>query len=83
MFMVVMNVRTAIAAESTLSFMGIGLPLEVVTWGSMLSLSEKALLSRAWWIILIPGLFLVVTLLCITSLGNYLRKAVNRKQSNL
>ena len=40
MFMVVMNVRTAIAAESTLSFMGIGLPLEVVTWGSMLSLSE-------------------------------------------
>ena len=76
MFMVVMNVRTAIAAESTLSFMGIGLPLEVVTWGSMLSLSEKALLSRAWWIILIPGLFLVVTLLCITSLGNYLRKAV-------
>ena len=83
MFMVVMNVRTAIAAESTLSFMGIGLPLEVVTWGSMLSLSEKALLSRAWWIILIPGLFLVVTLLCITSLGNYLRRAVNRKQSNL
>lgn len=83
MFMVVMNVRTAIAAESTLSFMGIGLPLEVVTWGSMLSLSEKALLSRAWWIILIPGLFLVVTLLCITSLGNYLRKTVNRKQSNL
>lgn len=83
MFMVVMNVRSAIAAESTLSFMGIGLPLEVISWGSMLSLAENALLSRAWWMILIPGAFLVATLLCITSLGNDLRKNVNRKQSNL
>lgn len=83
MFMVVMNVRSAIAAESTLSFMGIGLPLDVISWGSMLSLAEKALLTRAWWIILIPGAFLVATLLCITSLGNDLRKNVNRKQSNL
>lgn len=41
MFMVVMNIRSAIVAESTLSFMGIGLPLEVISWGSMLSLSEK------------------------------------------
>ena len=42
MFMVVMNIRSAIVAESTLSFMGIGLPLEVISWGSMLSLSEKS-----------------------------------------
>lgn len=41
MFMVVMNVRGAIVAESTLSFMGIGLPLEIITWGSLLSLSEQ------------------------------------------
>lgn len=83
MFMVVMNIRSAIVAESTLSFMGIGLPLEIISWGSMLSLSEKALLSGAWWMILIPGLFLVVTLLCVTGIGNYLRKNVNRKESNL
>lgn len=83
MFMVVMNIRSAIVAESTLSFMGIGLPLDIISWGSMLSLSEKALLSKAWWIILIPGMFLVVTLLCVTGIGNYLRKNVNRKESNL
>lgn len=83
MFMVVMNIRGAIGAESTLSFMGIGLPLEVVSWGSMLSLSEKALLSGSWWIILIPGLFLVVTLLCVTNIGNYLRKRGSRSVSNL
>ena len=73
MFMVVMNVRSAIVAESTLSFLGIGLPLEVISWGSMLALSEKALLSGSWWMILIPGAFLVVTLVCVTEIGNYLR----------
>ena len=83
MFMVVMNVRGAIGSESTLSFMGMGLPLEVISWGSMLSLSEKALLSGSWWIILIPGAFLVTLLMCLTNIGNYLRKAVNRKESNL
>lgn len=83
MFMVVMNVRSAIVSESTLSFMGIGLPLEIITWGSMLSLSEKALLTKAWWIILIPGLFLVVTLLCMTEIGNYMRKKVSQGESNI
>lgn len=83
MFMVVMNIRSAIVAESTLSFMGIGLPLEVISWGSMLSLAEKALMTDAWWIILIPGIFLVVTLLCITTIGNYLRGETAHSQSNL
>ena len=83
MFMVVMHVRSAIVAESTLSFMGIGLPLEVISWGSMLSLSEKALLSGNWWIIVIPGLFLVGTLVCITQIGNYIRKRGNTTQSVL
>ena len=83
MFMVVMNVRSAIVSESTLSFIGIGLPLEIISWGSMLSLAEKAMMTKSWWIILIPGLFLVVTLLCITEIGNAIRKNANRKESNL
>lgn len=83
MFMVVMNVRSAIAAESTLSFMGIGLPLDVISWGSMLSLSEEALMTRAWWMVLIPGAFLISVLMCLTALGNWLRKNVNQKESNL
>ena len=83
MFMVVMNIRSAIVSESTLSFMGIGLPVEVISWGSMLSLAEKALLTNSWWIIAIPGSFLLATLLCITSLGNFLQKNMNRKQSHL
>lgn len=83
MFMVVMNVRGAIGAESTLSFMGMGLPLEIISWGSMLSLSEKALLTNSWWVILIPGTFLVTLLMCLTNIGNYLRKNASRRERNL
>lgn len=83
MFMVVMNIRSAIVSESTLSFLGIGLPVEIITWGSMLSLSEKALLTGSWWIILIPGIFLVVTLLCVTELGNFLRGSKSSRHGNL
>lgn len=83
LFMVVMNIRSAIMSESTLSFMGIGLPLEIISWGSMLSLADQALLSRAWWIILIPGAFLVASMLCITAIGNALRSHMNRAQRTI
>lgn len=83
MFMVVTNIGTAIGTESTLSFLGIGLPLEIISWGSMLSLSEQSLLTNQWWVILIPGIFLVTTLVCITNIGNYIRKLNNKKLSNI
>ena len=83
LFMVVMNVRGAIAAEATLSFMGLGLPPETVTWGAMLSLAEKAALSGAWWAVLAPGAFLAATLLCITGLGERLRKSAGPGEGNL
>lgn len=83
MFVVVSSVGACITTESTLSFLGLGLPLDILSWGSMLSLANKALIMNTWWVIVFPGLFLVVTLLCITNIGNYLRKEVNRRPSNL
>ncbi len=79
MFLMVMNIRSAIAAEAALSFMGLGLPVEVVSWGSMLSLSEQALFAGSWWMIVIPGAFLTVTLLCITNLANDFQKRGSEK----
>lgn len=83
MFVVISSISTSMAMESTLSFLGLGLPVDVISWGSMLSLANKALLLNTWWVIIIPGLFLVVTLLCITNIGNYFRKETNRKESIL
>ena len=83
MFMVVSSFGQAIIAETTLSFLGLGLPVSQVSWGSLLSLSKNALLSNQWWMILLPGLVLVTTLVCITELGEYVRFRNNRLQSNL
>jgi peptide/nickel transport system permease protein len=74
LFMVVGNIGAAIGAEATLSFMGIGLPTDVVSWGSLMSLSQRALLTASWWIILIPGFFLVTTLVCVTNIAEYYRR---------
>lgn len=73
MFMIVTNIGGAISMEATLSFLGLGLPAEIVSWGSLMSLSQRAMLTGAWWILLIPGIFLVITLICITDIGEYLR----------
>ena len=73
MFMIVTNIGSAIAMEATLSFMGLGLPTDIISWGSLMSLSQRAMLTGAWWMLLIPGIFLVVTLICITDIGEYMR----------
>lgn len=83
MFVVVSSISTSMSMEATLSFLGLGLPPEVVSWGSMLSLANKALLLNTWWVIVIPGMFLITTLICITNIANYFRKEGNRKPSCL
>ncbi|MDO4745348.1 MAG: ABC transporter permease [Bacillota bacterium] len=79
MFMIVTNIGSAIAMEATLSFMGLGLPTDIISWGSLMSLSQRAMLTGAWWILIIPGVFLVITLICITDIGEYLRIRNKRK----
>ncbi len=83
MFVVVSNISTCITMESTLSFLGLGLPVDVLSWGSMLSLANRALIMNTWWVIMIPGSFLVVTLLCITNVADFLRREADGRPSNL
>lgn len=70
-FMIVMNMRAAILSEATLSFLGLGLDVETVSWGSLITLSQEALFTPAWWMVIIPGACLVGTLLCINNLAHY------------
>lgn len=83
MFMAVSCIGSAMLTESTLSFLGLGLPASELSWGSLLSLSQNALLSDQWWLILIPGAVLVTALVCIAELGEYVRQGNTRLHSNL
>lgn len=80
MFMIVTNIGSAMATEATLSFLGLGLPTNIVSWGSLMALSQRAMLTDAWWILIIPGSFLVITLIAITEIGEYLRRIGKRDQ---
>jgi peptide/nickel transport system permease protein len=61
----------AILVEASLSFLGIGLPVETVTWGSLMRQLPAANL-RPWWLAVFPGLAIFMTVLAFNALGEAL-----------
>jgi peptide/nickel transport system permease protein len=71
-----------IILEATLSFLGLGVPARVVTWGSMLN-DGRQYLTTAWWITAFPGLAIFITVLAINLLGDTLRDRLDPHLRNL
>ncbi len=71
-------VGNAIIVESTLSFLGLGFPPDVPTWGRMLFDAQNYLTS-APHMALFPGLAIFLTVLCINYIGDGLRDALDPK----
>jgi peptide/nickel transport system permease protein len=69
-------VPSNIIFEASLSYLGMGLPQSVPSWGRMLSDAQKVF-ETAWWMMLFPGLFLVATTLAFNLLGDGLRDALD------
>ncbi len=67
------NIASVILAEAALSFLGLGVPPEVPTWGSMLAESRDQLIANKWWLALFPGLAIVATVLAFNIIGDWLR----------
>jgi peptide/nickel transport system permease protein len=63
---------TAIIAEASLSFLGLGVPPAIPTWGSMLA-DGRTYISTSWWLALFPGLCIFFTVLGINMLGDGMR----------
>ena len=68
-------VATSILFESGLSFLGLGDP-NVMTWGLMIG-AGRAAIRTAWWMVTIPGLAVLLTVLAINLLGDSLNEALN------
>ncbi len=66
------SVSYAILAEAGLSFLGLGVQSDTPTWGLILA-DSRSFISRAWWLGVFPGLFIMVTVLSINFLGDALR----------
>ncbi len=72
---VVTTLRTGalVVAESGLSFLGVGLPASVPSWGLLITQGRPFLTSTNWWMSVIPGIFLFATVMSLNFLGDWLR----------
>ncbi len=61
-----------IISEASLSFLGLGVPPKIVTWGGMLA-EGREYLRLSWWLATFPGLAIMMTVLSINLIGDWLR----------
>lgn len=73
------NLAVAILTESTLSFLGVGVPPTEPSLGTLVRIGNEFLFSGDWWISLLPGVLLVVLSLSVNIFGDWLRDVLNPK----
>ena len=66
------GIAHCILLEATLTFIGLGLPIELVTWGSMLAVARDN--PSAWWLVVFPGFMIFITVYSLNRLGEALNK---------
>ncbi len=70
------DVGTIILVESALSYLGLGVMPPTPSWGNMLT-NAAAYFSRAWWLVVSPGVMIFLTVLCLYLIGDGLRDALD------
>ncbi len=73
-----LGIGAAIITESSLSFLGLGFPPDVPTWGSLLNIGRDYLTITPW-VVIWPGVFISLTVLSINFIGDGLRDALDPK----
>ena len=67
------NVASVILAEAALSFLGLGVPPQIPTWGAMLAESRDHIFAKRWWMPFFPGMAILLTVLAFNIVGDWLR----------
>jgi peptide/nickel transport system permease protein len=76
----VLQFSNVVLAESALSYLGLGTGTSYPSWGAMIS-SGQEYIMKAWWMIIFPGLCLILTLLSVNVAGRRLNKVFNPRKS--
>ncbi len=77
-----LRVANIIIWESGLSFLGMGVPPPMPTWGRMLA-EGRLYITDAWWLVTLPGVAIMLTILSINLLGDGLRDALDPRLRNI
>ena len=73
-----LGISTAILDAAALGFLGLGAQPPAAEWGTMLADAREFVL-RAWWVVTLPGIMILVTVLAFNLLGDGLRDALDPK----
>ncbi|WP_457743341.1 ABC transporter permease [Sulfurimonas sp.] len=73
------GVGGAILAESSLSFLGLGIVAPQMSWGTILS-GGKDVVDIAWWVSFFPGLMIFLVTFSLINISNYLQQLMNQKE---
>jgi peptide/nickel transport system permease protein len=73
-----LHVGYVIVLEAALSFLGVGLPPPTPSWGVMVA-DGRGLIEQAWWISILPGIAILVTVLSLNILGDWVRDRLDPK----
>lgn len=73
------NLAAAVLTEATLSFLGVGMPPNYPSLGTLIRIGNEFVFSGIWWIALFPALVLVVLVLAVNIVGDHLRDRFNPK----
>ena len=73
-----LQVASAVLLESTLSFLGVGVPPPTATWGTMVA-DGRPYVELGWWTVTFPGLAIMLVVLSINLLGDVLRDRLDPK----
>lgn len=76
-----MQVASAISAEATLSFLGLGLPITEPSLGLLIANGFNVMLAGLYWISVFPGLLLLVLIFAINIVGDRLREVLNPRNA--
>ncbi len=73
-----LHVGYVIVLEAALSFLGVGIPPPTPSWGVMVA-DGRGLIEQAWWISILPGIAILVTVLSLNILGDWVRDRLDPK----
>jgi len=79
MVILTVDLAVAILLEATLSFLGVGVPANQPSLGTLIRIGTEYLFSGEWWIVAFPSLTLVLLIVSVNMLGDFLRDALNPK----
>ncbi|MBX2836744.1 MAG: ABC transporter permease [Gammaproteobacteria bacterium] len=71
------DLAVAVLLEATLSFLGVGVPPNQPSLGTLIRIGTEYLFSGEWWVVLLPSSTLIVLIIAVNILGDFLRDALN------